>query len=249
MTQQMITRRSLLHTSGLVGLPLLGLSTTSVVDVLAMAPDGEDPVQGHILREGTKHAHALARGRSHETLAGIASNLRLHAAHLRSTHSEEKIAKALRKRLSKRGREAVIDEVTNPETQQKHHDDLAALGLEDLHVPEQPASRADVDRALTALSTPGAVASTLEQLADAVDEMNARNAVAAAHAVQISRVDGEQIDGFCNTFNNVCHFLALFTPVICVLAGAGGQLELVPVCAILTVETATACFISWLCGG
>jgi hypothetical protein len=231
---------------------LFGASAAGVVGVLLdanvplAAKQDDDPIGDHILREGQRHAKALANGGGrHETLAGISSNLRLHAAHLRATKTEDKVAKAIRKALAKRGRSGLLDDLTSPDVRQKHHDDMVALGLEDLHVPERESSRADFDQALTALSAPGSLSASLEQMADAVDDMNARTNP-FPHALAIRFVEG-QIDGYCNIFNNVCHFLALFTPIICVLAGAGGQIEFIPVCALLTVETATACFISWLC--
>src|SRR5262249_6927253 len=202
--------------------------------------DEGDPVDAHLLREATRHARNLRRGtQSHETIAGIASNLRLHAAQVRSTKLEPKLAKALSRQVARRGRKGFLDDVTGPEAMQRHHDQLRALGLEDLQVAEREIPRAQYDQMITTLSTPGALAAMLDQSADVFDDLNRRGVVRVVKA--------QDVGGYCQNMTTICQFLREAAVIICALS-AGGFPELAPLCAVIGVEAGTACFLAWVGG-
>lgn len=231
-----ISRRMLL-TSGMAGL------------VVATLPDVQgrgkprDEIADHILREGTRRARDLHGGvRRHETITAIATNLRLHAAHVRATGVEAAVAQAVKRRLSKKGRRGLIEEANGPQAMQRHHDQLREFGLEDLDVPEQAVTAAQSEQALTMLQTPGQLSGALEQMAVVFDQFAEKTALMGDGGARIVRV--QSIDAWCSTMRTVCEIMKTSTAIICALSAAG-FVELAPVCAVLGVEVATACFLAW----
>ena len=228
--------RRMLLTSGMAGL------------VVATLPDvhgrgkQQDEIGDHILREGKRLARDLQAGiRRHETITAIATNLRLHAAHVRATGVEATVARAVNHRVSGKGRGGLIEESTGPMAAQRHHDMLQALGLEGLHVPERDVPPALSEEAVTMLRTPGALSEALDQMAVAFDQFAEKTAALGDDA---RVVFVQSIDGWCGTMRTVCEIMKVTTSIICALS-ASGFVELAPLCALLGVEVATACFLAW----
>ena len=228
--------RRMLLTSGMAGL------------VGATLPDAQgrgkqkDEIGDHILREGKRLARDLQGGvRRHETITAIATNLRLHAAHVRATGVEATVARAVNRRVSREGRGALIEQSNGPTATQRHHDQLKAFGLEGLHVPERDVPLAVSEQAVTMLQTPGALSDALDQMALVFDQF-AEKTAAMGDDARIVRV--QSIDAWCSTMRTVCEIMKVNTAIICALSAAG-LVELAPVCALLTVEVATACFLAW----
>jgi hypothetical protein len=229
-----LSRRVLL-TSGMAG-----LVAATLPDVQGQAKQ-KDEVGDHILREAQRLARDLRNGtRRHETITALAVNFRLHAAHVRSTGVDAVLARAVTRRVARSGRDTLIEEAKGPQAMQRHHDQLRAFGLEDLHVPEREITRAQTERVLTSLTTPGTLAATLEQAAGVFDHIAER--MAASGEPHIVRV--QDIAGWCNTMTVMCQAMREATAIICTLTAAGFP-ELAPLCAIFTVEAATACFLAW----
>jgi hypothetical protein len=202
----------------------------------------KDEIGDHILREGKRLARDLQGGvRRHETITAIATNLRLHAAHVRATGVDATVVRAVKRRVSEKGRRGLIEEANGPMATQRHHDLLHAFGLEGLHVPERDVPPALSEQALTMLQTPGALSEALDQMAAAFDEVAAKTAALGDDA-RIVRV--QSIDGWCGTMRTICEMMKVSTAIICALS-ASGFVELAPLCALLGVEVASACFLAW----
>jgi len=232
-----MSRRMLLR-SGMAGL------------VVATLPDVQgrgkqrDEIGDHILREGKRLARDLQGGlRRHETVTAIATNLRLHAAHVRATGLEVAVAQAVKRRVSKKGRRGLLEEANGPQAMQRHHDQLREFGLEDLDVPEQDVTSAQSEQALTMLQTPGQLSGALEQMAVVFDQVADKTALMGDGGARIVRVQGS-MDAWCSTMRTVCEIMKTSTAIICALSAAG-FVELAPLCALLGVEVATACFLAW----
>jgi hypothetical protein len=230
--------RRMLLTSGMAGL------------VVATLPDVQgrgtqkDEIGDHILREGKRLARDLQGGlRRHETITAIATNLRLHAAHVRATGVELTVAQAVNRRVFRKGRRGLIEEANGPQAMQRHHDQLREFGLEDLHVPERDVTSAQSEQALTMLQTPGQLAGALEQTAVVFDQFAEKTALMGDGGARIVRVQGS-IDAWCGTMRTICEMMKTTTAIVCALSAAG-FVELAPLCALLSVEVATACFLAW----
>jgi hypothetical protein len=231
--------------------PAFSGSTRVAPGRAADAQNGGDPIDAHLLREATRHAKVLLGRDSsltpHAAVTGMATNLRLHAAHVRATNVEPRLADALKRRTRGRNRDTFLDSALRPDAQQRHHDQLTALGIEDLHVNDREIPREHYDRMITTLSTPGALAGMLDQAADDIDAISTRIVVrgfgGSPHAVKV-----QDIAGWCSTMTTVCQFMREAVAIICALSAAGFP-EFAPVCAVMGVEAATACFLAWACGG
>ena len=228
--------RRMLLTSGMAG--LVG---ATLPDVQGRGKQ-KDEIGDHILREGTRLARDLQGGmRRHETIRAIAMNVRLHAAHVRATGVEATVARAVNRRVSREGRGALIEESNGPIARQRHHDQLKAFGLEGLHVPERDVPLAVSEQAVTMLRTPGALSDALDQMAVVFDQF-AEKTAAVGDDARIVVV--QSIDAWCSTMRTVCEIMKINAAIICALSAAG-FVELAPVCALLGVEVATACFLAW----
>gem|GEM_PF-6928149 len=228
--------RRMLLTSGMAGLVVAKLPELHVRGAQ------QDEIADHILREGKRLARDLQGGvRRHETITAIATNLRLHAAHVRATGVDATVVRAVKRRVSEKGRGGLIEEATGPMAMQRHHDLLHAFGLDGLHVPERDVPPALSEQAVTMLQTPGALSEALDQMAVAFDQF-AEKTAAMGDDARIVRV--QSIDGWCGTMRTVCEMMKVSTAIICALS-ASGFVELAPLCALLGVEVATACFLAW----
>ena len=228
--------RRMLLTSGMAG--LVG---ATLPDVQAGGKQ-KDEIGDHILREAKRLARDLQAGmRRHETITAIATNLRLHAAHVRATGVEVTVARAVNRRVSREGRGVLIEQSNSPMARQRHHDQLRAFGLEGLHVPERDVPLAVSEQAVTRLQTPGALSDALDQMAAVFDEFAEKTAAIGDDA---RVVFVQSIDAWCSTMRTVCEIMKVTTAIICALS-ASGFVELAPVCALLGVEVATACFLAW----
>ena len=156
---------------------LLGaLATSAATPLVAGVPleaAKKDEIGEHILREAQRLGQNLQDGvRRHETITALAANFRLHAAHVRSTGIEVTVSQAVGRQVLKRGgRSGLIESSKSPQAMQRHHDQLQALGLEGLHVPERESTDAELDRAVTALMMPGALSGALDRMAAQFDQL------------------------------------------------------------------------------
>jgi hypothetical protein len=180
----------------------------------------------------------------------MATNLRLHAAHVRAKGLDARLASTVRRRSRGRDREALLDSALSPEAAMRHHDQLKALGLEGLHVAERDIPREHYDRMITALSAPGSLSALFDQAAEVFEAVGAQMARFSGDgrpdAPHVRPAALQDIGGWCSTMNAVCAFMREAAAIICVIAGV--QPEFAPICAVMGVEAATACFFSWLCG-
>lgn len=215
--------------------------------------DDGDPIDAHLLREATRHAKTILSQDAlhrHEAVVGMASNLRLHAAHVRSKGLDARLASTVRRHSRGGDRDALLDSAVGPDAAMRHHDRLKALGLEGLHVAERDIPREHYDRMITTLSSPGALPTLLDQAADAFEAVGAQmarfNGVGRPDAPHVRPAALQDIGGWCSTMNTVCAFMREAAAIICVIAGI--QPEFAPICGVMGLEAATACFFSWLCG-
>jgi len=227
---------------------LLGaLATSAATPLVAGVPleaAKKDEIGEHILREAQRLGQNLQDGvRRRETITALAANFRLHAAHVRSTGIEVTVSQAVGRQVLKRGgRSGLIESSKSPQAMQRHHDQLQALGLEGLHVPERESTDAELDRAVTALMTPGALSGALDRMAAQFDQLAEQVAAAGRGDARIVRV--QDIGGWCSTMRTICEMMKVMVSIICALSAAGLP-ELAPICALLGVEVATACFLAW----
>jgi hypothetical protein len=100
---------------------------------------------------------------------------------------------------------------------------------------------------ITTLSTPGALAELLDRAGNDLDAISTHVIVPGfnpnPHAVRV-----QDIAGWCFTMTTICQTMKELAAIVCALS-AGGFPELAPLCAITGVEAATACLLSWACGG
>jgi hypothetical protein len=230
--------RRVLLTSGITGLVAAALP-----EIRATAAKPRDEVGDHILNEARRLAHqAQSRVRPHETMTAFATNLRLHAAHIRSTGQDILIADAVARHVRKHGRQALLDAAHSPAAMQRHMDQLHAEGLDDLMIPESPSTPEQADQALTSLMIPGTLAANMERMADAIDHASERVALSGQPHVVLA----QDIGGFCQVMASLCNVLKLATAIICAISAAGGP-EFAPICVVIGVEAAAACFWAWDC--
>jgi hypothetical protein len=136
-----LNRRLFFQTAG-AGLVLPFLRTN------VMAQPADDPVLQHIFTEAVRLARELQhQGLRAETLGALATNFRLHAAHVRANKIDALITARLQRLVRKQGRDQLIDRVVGSSHEQMRG--LEALGLDQLHL--DPPSREAAERALNRL--------------------------------------------------------------------------------------------------
>jgi len=218
-----------------------------------------DPVAAHIERELTRLASDLRVGtRPHETITALASTFRLHAAHVRATQSDTTLATALAAQIRRQGRDGLLDAVSGPNARQMHRDMLHAHGLDSLQVDESDISRERANDVLNGLLAGTTLTTVLDQAAalyDTLARQVAHNEVShngpVVRAVQQCDTcpiqqppdPGPNNDPLprCEALKAVCNTLRVAAAICCALG-------IVPACAILGVEAATACALVWASG-
>src|SRR5262245_55963590 len=100
-----MNRRAFIHT-----VTIAGAAAALPRAVKAAAKKDADPIEAHPPRQAARLARALKKNpRQPDTIAALAANLRLHAAHNISTGFDGTLGKTLRRQIARDGREAVID--------------------------------------------------------------------------------------------------------------------------------------------
>ena len=208
----------------------------------AQAQATPDPIAEHILSEAVRLARQLkeaGRPRS-DTVAALAANFRLHAAHTRSKGADAALARAVNREIRRRGRDNLIDFVSGPEMMHKHHEVLQSFGLEALHLETRSLSREFYAERLPAILLGKSVTALFEQAAANYELLSAR--IARLTTPQ----GGLLIQSPCTTLEPICQFLKAFAAWVCVAVAVDPALA--PLCAIMGVEAATACFLAWAAG-
>jgi hypothetical protein len=210
--------------------------------VAAQAQPAPDPVAEHILREAVRLARQLKEaGRPRaDTVAALAANFRLHAAHARSKGLDAALTKAVNREIRRRGRDNLIDFVSGPEMMHKHHEVLRSFGLGDLHPETGTLSREFYAERLPAILLGKGVTPLFEQAAASLELLSAR--LARLTTPQ----GGRLVQSPCTTLEPICQFLRAFAAWVCALVVVDPALA--PVCAVMGVEAATACFLAWAAG-
>lgn len=208
----------------------------------AQAQTTPDPIAEHILSEAVRLARQLKEpGRPRaDTVSALAANFRLHAAHARSKGLDAALARAVNREVRRRGRDNLIDFVTGPEMMKKHHEVLQSFGLEHLHLETRSLPREVYADRLPAILLGRSVTPLLEQAAANYELLSAR--IARLTTPQ----GGLLIQSPCTTLEPICQFLRAFAAWVC--AAMAVDPALAPLCAIMGVEAATACFLAWAAG-
>ena len=208
----------------------------------AQAPAAPDPVADHILSEVVRLARQLKEaGRPRaDTVAALAANFRLHAAHARSKGVDAALAKAVNREIRRRGRDNLIDFVSGPEMMHKHHEVLRSFGLGDLHLETGTLPRQVYAERLPAILLGKGVTPLFEQAAASLELLSAR--LARLTTPQ----GGRLVQSPCTTLEPICQFLRAFTAWVCALIAVDPALA--PLCAVMGIEAATACFLAWAAG-
>jgi hypothetical protein len=228
---ELLNRRLFFQTAG-AGLVLPFLRTN------VMAQPAEDPVLQHIFTEAVRLARELQQqGLRAETLGALATNFRLHAAHVKAYNVDALLAVAGQRFMRKQGRDQLLDRMTR-------HEDLSrfeALGLDQLHL--DPPSREAAERALNRLLLGNALRTVLVEAAEAAEAFRARIARLAVPG------GGRRVQagpGDCWAFRQVCNILGPIATATCALAAVNPAL--LTLCPVLGLEAATACIIANLGG-
>ena len=229
-----MTRREALALGGSAAVAMLGGG-----GVLAQRQGG-DPVGDHIFREAVRLGKELQGSpRRPDTIAALATNFRLHVEHARATGLDARLAAAVGRHMDRVGRDAFIDLASDPQIEMRHHKLLQSLGLGDLHVETGSLPRSAYEQGLTAILV-GGVTPTLDRAASALEQLRTRiGRLAIAQ-------NGVRVQLGCEGFRAICEFFKVLVAIIC--AAAAVDPLLVPICAVLAVESATACFLAWLGG-
>lgn len=201
-----------------------------------------DPIAEHILSEAVRLARQLkgpGRPRA-DTVAALAANFRLHAAHARSKGIDAALARAVNREIRRRGRDNFIDFVSGPEMTHKHHEVLQSFGLEDLHLETRTLPRELYAERLPAILLGNSVTQLLEHAAASLELISVR--IARLTTPQ----GGRLVQSPCTTLEPICQFLKAFAAWVC--AAMAVDPALAPLCAIMGVEAATACFLAWAAG-
>jgi hypothetical protein len=230
-----LNRRLFFQTAG-AGLILPLIGRTNV-----LAQPAEDPILQHIFTEAVRLARELQQqGLRAETLGALATNFRLHAAHVRANKIDALITARLQRLVRKQGRDQLIDRVVGSSHEQMRG--LEALGLDQLHL--DPPSREAAERALNRLLLGNALEPLLRQAAEASEVFRGRLVKLAVPGggVRVQNVG----PGDCTAFRQVCIVMIPLAALTCLLAPF--QPELIPLCPLLTVQAQTACLIANLGG-
>jgi hypothetical protein len=208
----------------------------------AQAQATPDPIAEHILSEAVRLARQLKEpGRPRaDTVAALAANFRLHAAHARSQGLDAVLARAVAREIRRRGRDNFIDVVSGPDMMKKHHEVLRSFGLEELHLETRALPREVYAERLPAILLGKSVTQLLDQTAASLELVSAR--IARLTTPQ----GGRLVQSPCTTLEPICQFLRAFAAWVCAVMAVDPALA--PLCAVMGVEAATACFLAWAAG-
>lgn len=209
---------------GVIGAPLLG--------------ESNDLILQHITGEVARLAGELQRsGLRADTLAALARIFRLHVAHAKMTDLDTTLKKATTRIVAGIGAEALVDRASSPIMMGRHHRTLRAFGLD--RIPHEIFSRDAHRAAVIRLQTSG-VTPTLRQAVDALGRLS------ATVAKLTTPLGAARVQGTCQSFRVICNILGPLADALCAVTLV--QPEMAPLCAVLQVEQAAACFIASMNG-
>jgi hypothetical protein len=204
----------------------------------ALLGESNDLILQYIMGEMARLAGELQRsGLRADTLAALARTFRLHVAHAKMTDLDTTLKKATTRTVASIGMEALIDRASSATMMDRHHQTLRAFGLDGL--PHDTFSRDAHRAAVIRLQTSG-VTPTLQQV------VNALGRLSATVAKLTTPLGAARVQGTCQSFRVICNILGPLADALCAVTLV--QPEMAPLCAVLQLEQAAACFIASMNG-